>query len=161
MDYTQEPTFNALVAGTEEMIRVLANAGNPDAESLVLRTLGWNNLQGHARALVPLAVWFYLKNPSHLSVIRASTTLATNMGRGSSEARAGFWRQVQRDLRSSLSADGSDRLAVGDQTRSPETAAAVARTYLPQAFGGSHRSGGAGATVLKRTLKILSHVLPG
>ena len=158
VDYTDNPLFSARHAAIETAIHVLAHAGVADADMLVLRQLGWNNLQGHARAVVPLAIWFLTHEPHHGEHIRDNTDLATSMTGGSRESRGAFWRPIQGEMRSLLRHHGGDRIAMGERGNSPETARRIARTYLSTRYGGGQTSGGAGDTVFKRTLKIASHV---
>lgn len=162
VDMTQDAIFTALVAATEEVIEVLANAGVRDARALVMRQRGWNSLQGHTRGLIPLAVWFIRTYPQHLGNLRGSTTLATNMGPRSAEARDHVvWQPIQTDLSNLLASDGADVISPpGTSPRSPRTAQEIADTYLSTSYGGGQPTGHAGNTVVKRTLKLLAHVLP-
>ena len=158
---TRDAAFSALIAAAEASINTLANAGVRDAHALVLRQKGWNNLQGHARALIPLALWFIRAHPAHLASLRKSTSLRSDMGRSSREARnRGLWQPIQADLRGFLSRKGSDIITVRASTRSPQTAQHVANTYLSDTYGGGQTTGQAGNTVFKRTLKLLAHILP-
>lgn len=157
---TNNASFTALVAATETMVAVLANAGIPDAEMLMLRQAGWNNLQGHVRGLIPLAAWFIRHEPSHLQVLHARTNLNSNMSSISSEARGSVWDAVARDLRHLLSTRGGDVITVATNSSTPTTAARIARTYLSTQYGGGQNRGGAGNTVFKRTLKLMAHALP-
>lgn len=88
------------------------------------------------------------------------TNLGTNMSNTSQEARGAFWDDVKAVLRASLQQYGNDLIAVGLRTTSPETAQEIAHTYISADYGGGQTSGGAGTTVLKRTLKLLAHTLP-
>lgn len=161
MDYTADAQFQARREALEAMIAALALPGArcDDAVALVRRQLGWNNLQGHARALVPLALWFALRHRPLLRTVRNRTSLRVEMNRGSAEARDDVWLDVQQELRADLAAQGNDIVSIGPQANSPSTARAIARTYLSADYGGRHALGGAGNTVLKRTLKILAHTL--
>ena len=161
-DFTRDATFTALVAATEGVIiDVLANAGVRDARALVMRQRGWNNLQGHTRGLIPLAVWFARAYPQHLNLLRTSTNLGSGMGRSSAEARnQALWLPIQGDLRAHLTANGADVIAPGARPRSPQTAQEISDTYLSASYGGRQTTGQAGNTVFKRTLKVLAHVLP-
>jgi len=160
-NFTQDPAFTALVAGTEQIIAILAGARVPDAKSLAARQAGWNNLQGHARGVIPLAVWFIRQHPHHLTRLRGSTRLRMSMSRHSSEAgNVALWQPIQSDLIQSLVMNGTDIISIGTSARSPRTAQDIANTYLSNLYGGAQTTGQAGNTVLKRTLKLLAHVLP-
>ncbi len=160
-DLTRNARFTSLVAATERVIDVLATAGVDDAIKLMLRQRGWNSLQGHVRAVMPLAVWFVRAHPEHLDAVRRATRLGTPMHGGSSEARnRAVWRPIQRDLKALLTKQGNDVISVALASRTPTTAAEIAKTYLARDYGGGQTSGKAANTVFKRTLKLLAHVLP-
>ncbi|MXX19418.1 MAG: hypothetical protein F4X03_10735 [Dehalococcoidia bacterium] len=159
VDYTKDPLFSARHAAIETAIHVLASAGVVDADRFVLRQSGWNNLQGHARAVMPLAVWFLTHEPHHGEDLRDNTDLVTTMTARSGESRGTFWRPIQAEMRILLRDHGGDRIAVGERRNSPETAVRIARTYLSTRYGGGQARGGAGDTVFKRTLKITSHLV--
>ena len=157
-DYSNSPLFAARLVAAESAISELAEAGVEDANKLVIRSEGWNNLQGHARAVIPLAIWFLTLAPTHTSNVRDNTYLTTDMSSTSTEAQAAFWEAIQNEMKALLGKQGSDRIVVGTQSNSPETAERIAETYLSERYGGGQTSGGAGDTVFKRTLKIVSHV---
>lgn len=160
VDYTQNLNFRAMQEATDVLIRVTAAAGIRDARAIAERAAGWHNLQGHARAIVPLALWLVVHRPELLCTLRRETVLTEGMGGRSGESRALFWGGVSDALVALLNQRGDDRLVVGTQMNSPETADQIANTYLSAEYGGGQTRGGGGTTVLKRTLKILSHTLP-
>lgn len=145
---------------TDVLISVMAGGGVRDARAITDRAAGWHNLQGHARAIVPLAIWLVLHRPELLCTLRRETDMQVGMSVRSGESRAPFWEEVSDALVSLLDQRGGDRIVVGAQVHSPETAAHIANTYLSAEYGGGQRRGGGGTTVLKRTLKLLSHTLP-
>lgn len=159
-DYTKEPRFRALQQAAEGIIGVLAATGTKDAKSIAEREAGWHNLQGHARAVVPLALWLASRRPDLLCTIRAETDLGIEMSKTSVESSKKFWDDVKDALIDELAANGQDQIGVGSKSSTPETAREIANTYLATDYGGGQRTGGAGNTVLKRTLKLLSHTLP-
>ena len=160
-DLTRDPTFTSLVAGTEAIVHVLANAGVRDARFLVSRQAGWNVLPGEVRSLIPLAVWFIRRYPNHLYSLRANTSLGVGMGRNSPEARdPSLWQPIQTDLKDYLAMNGDDVIALATQPLSPITAQDIARNYLSAGYGGGHTGAQAGDSILKRTLKLLAHALP-
>ena len=157
---TRDPTFTALVAATEAIIHVFANAGVRDGRSLMVRQSGWNTLPGEVRSLIPLTVWFVRMYPNHLYSLRTNTSLGVTMGRGSPEARdPSLWQPIQTDLRDCLVTDGGDVISLATQPLAPVTARDIASNYLSARYGG-HTRGTAGDTLLKRTLKLLAHALP-
>lgn len=159
-DLRRDAAFVAAVAAARQAIGELASRGNADAAALVQRSGGWNNLQGHAHSIVPLAVFFARHRPLALGPIKGATSLRTSQSHGSREARKRtLWRQVQADLRNLLRNRGSDILAEEMRSNRPQTAQQIANTYLSSGYGGGQTSGGGGDTVLKRTLKLLAHVL--
>ena len=160
VDFTTDFKFGALLDATERVIDVLALGGVRDAIRLVDRAAGWNNLQGHMRAIVPLTVWVAWRRPELLCTIRAETNLDHEMSSSSQEARAAFWEDVKSALTLLLDQHGDDHVAIGVQANSPETARDIASTYLSSDYGGGQSTGGGGTTVLKRTLKLLAHTLP-
>ena len=159
-DYTQDSEFEALLEGTRGITGSLADRNVVDAQMLVRRSQGWHNLQGHARSIVPLAIWFIRQHPGVLCTIRANTNLNTMMNNASRESRGTFWDEVKVALATSLQQNGGDRIISGLQANSPETATEVATTYISDDYGGGQTTGGGGTTVLKRTLKLLAHTLP-
>src|SRR5688572_16960995 len=95
-DMTADVRFATLFASVERLLETLHNAGMPDARSLTWRQRGWNFLQGHARAVIPLAVWFAMQRPQHLRPVREATTLSAD---SSADGRnRTVWRAVQDDL---------------------------------------------------------------
>ena len=160
IDYTQDRGFGALLSATETITAVLAAGGVRDAQRLAERSVGWHNLQGHARAVVPLAVWLAMRHPEILCAIREMTDLGTLMSNTSPEARGAFWDDVKTLLRDSLRQSGHDLIAIRQRPSSPTTAREIATTYISADYGGGQTSGGGGTTVLKRTLKLLAHTLP-
>ena len=160
VNYTTDFRFGALLEATETIIGVLALGGVRDATRLVDRASGWNNLQGHMRAIVPLTVWLVWQRPELLCTVRAETNLTNEMSSRSQEARADFWEDVKIALRALLDQRGDDQVSIGVQINSPETAREIATTYLSSDYGGGQTMGGGGTTVLKRTLKLLAHTLP-
>ena len=160
-DLTRDPAFTSLVAGTEAIIHVFANAGVRDARLLMMRQAGWNALPGEVRGLIPLAVWFIRGFPNHLHSLRSNTSLGVAMGRDSRKATdSSLWQPIQTDLANHLAANGGDVIALGTQPSAPIPAEDIARNYLSARYAGNHRGSQAGDIVLKRTLKLLAHALP-
>jgi len=156
MDFRTDPTFVAGVAAAQAAIESLALAAIPDAEALVSRQAGENNLQGHFKALVPLAVLVLRDAPHLLAHIRGRTQVSNNMTARSPETRdQDLWTPVQQAAVQTVTTHSNDILVdrVGPGTASVSDAA----RYLSNAYGGTQTAGGAGDTVLKRTLKLLSH----
>ena len=160
IDYTEDVRFGALHGAVLAIIQALHLEGIGDATSLTQRRAGLYNLQGHARAVIPLAVWVALRRPDLLPEIRQSTNLHVVMDNQADETRAPVWDQVKEATIELLGARGQDRVSVGDEEDSPETAADTARTYLSDSYGGGQDTGGGADTVLKRTLKLMAHTLP-
>ena len=160
VDYTQDWRFGALLSATERITAVLAANDVADAQRIADRSVGWHNLQGHARAVVPLALWLARQHPEILCNIGGMTDLSIEMTNVSQESRGDFWDGVKTALIGSLQLNGDDRIISGQQANSPQTAHEIASTYISSDYGGGQTTGGAGTTVLKRTLKLLAHTLP-
>lgn len=159
-DYTADPAFTTTLFGVQAMIQRLAALDVADAQALVDRQHGEHNLQGHARRLIPLAVWLARQHPDILRSVRRETVLATAMDRGSTESRnRNLWSEVQEALRDALASCGDDLLTERDRTNAPASAKEAANAYLPVEWGGTQVGGGGGATVIKRALKLMSHTL--
>jgi hypothetical protein len=165
-DLRNDLAFGTAVGATRYVISELARRGVRDAQALAQRRSGWNNLQGHAHSLVPLAVFFARSNPPSLRAVRATTTLRRSMTARSQEAGDRvLWSSVEADMRALLAARGNDIVSEELRRRGPrrrrrrQTARQIARTYLSRTYGGGQTKGGAGNTVIKRTLKLLAHVL--
>ncbi len=158
MDLRHDAGFEAAVAAAEEVIYSMAKSGVPDARMLAARTAGWNNLQGHAHSIVPLAVLLVRRYPSVLTKTRRHTDLGRNMANRSTEARdTTVWSPVQAHLKKIITSRGTDIISETIRSGRPQSIADIAHTYLSRRYGGGQSSGGAGDTVLKRTLKLLAH----
>jgi len=142
-------------------IRGYSAAKIKDAQALTDREGGMHNLQGHTRAVIPLAVWIAYKEPSLLPKIKKGTTLKGEMTGHSVEARDNqIWGPLKKAMKRHLKLTGIDVIAEKTKANSPDSAAKIASTYLSDDYGGGQTSGGAGNTVLKRALKLLAHTLP-
>lgn len=135
-------------------IFLLADAGVPDAIELVERRSGKNNLQAHAAHLTPLAVMLLLRHGSLIGVLARGTRL-----REALSGRERIWSQLRHPVVRFIGTSGRERVSQTIRTRKPLTISEVAQTYLPLAWGGSHGTGGAGASTLKRALKLAAHAL--
>jgi len=159
-NYTRDPAFVAMIHGVDQMIVELAQQRIPDAQAIANRYAGDNNLQGHAKGLVPVAIWFARAHNSHLVRVRIATNLDRDMGQYRTETRdRTLWGPIQRDFIAALAAHGTDVVTSGGDPDTPHRVADIVSTYLPTSWGGNQRTGGAGGTVIKRTLKIMSHTL--
>jgi len=69
VDLRNNPSFRAAVDATRATIASLAQSGISDGQAIRARGLGENNLQGHARSVVPLAVLFARTYPQHLGPV--------------------------------------------------------------------------------------------
>lgn len=159
-NYLKRNDFLLLLDLLERTTAQFATKKIPDAGALIVREQGEHNLQGHARRVMPLAVWLVIRRPDLLNLIRSKTKLSNEMTASSSEARLAIWGQVKDAITNELSKGGSDLVSVADRANTPTTANEIAHTYLGAGYGGGQTSGGAGNTVLKRALKLLAHVLP-
>ncbi|WP_462409358.1 hypothetical protein [Neobacillus sp. Marseille-QA0830] len=159
-DYRNIVEFQAKLEGTRATIKSLADNGIPDARALIARGLGAHNLQGHDASILPLAVLYSQYNPSLLTDLKNLTSLNNDMGdRSNGEARNNFaWNPIKRDLAAFKAVHGSDIIAQELRSGIPQTVDDVLRTYLSDNYLGGHTTGGAGDTVLKRTLKLLGHI---
>ena len=159
-NYKNRKDFPLLLDLLEKTAKSFAAQKIPDARALVVREKGMHNLQGHAMRVMPLAVWLTIRRPDLLKLIRGKTKLANEMKATSSEARAAFWGKVKDAIKDELAANGVDVISSADKINTPTTAEEIAETYLSADYGGGQTNGGAGNTVLKRSLKLLAHVLP-
>ena len=158
-DLRNDPAFAGAVEAARAGITILAARNVRDARAITDRLSGWNNLQGHAHSIVPLGVVYARAHPNHIRQLRASTALVHGMGTGSAEARdQAIWRPIMNGMRRFLAARGGDIVSEEIGTRTPQSCQDIANTYLGTQYGGSHPLGGAGNTVLKRTLKLLAHL---
>lgn len=158
-DYRNDVKFQAKVTSTRAMIDQLAGDRVDDALAVQARGHGAHNLTGHEASLVPLAVLFSQYNSTLLTNIKNNTDLYHDMGvRGSSEARDNsVWNPIKAAMTSFKATHGADIIAE-DRFGNPLTVDDVSRTYLSDKYLGGQTTGGAGDTVLKRTLKLLGHV---
>lgn len=159
-NYRNRKDFPLLVDLLERAAKGFTAHKIPDAKALVVREKGLHNLQGHAMRIMPLAVWLAIRRPDLLKLIRSKTKLANEMKASSSEARGAFWGDVKDAIRAELMKNGKDVISTADKTNTPTTAQEIADTYLSTDYGGGQTSGGGGNTVLKRSLKLLAHVIP-
>ncbi len=159
IDYTNDNTFLVLFAAMRTIINRLADERVSDAISIRDRFNGQHNLQGHARGVVPLALWLALHRPRLLATIRDNTDLDVAMTGDSPEARAEFWTEIQAAITELLQQRGGDRIRRGEAADTPETTSEIARV-LSTLYGGNQTTGRGADTVLKRSLKLLAHVVP-
>ena len=159
-DIRQDAAFATAVAGARAAISQLHLRHRiPDATALYQRGRNVNNLSGHANSIIPLAVLIAREYPALLAVIRARTELRRAMTARSFEARDRYlWRKVMNATKLLVADRGGDIIAEELATGMPQSAKKVAKTYLSTAFGGSQTGGGAGNTVIKRTLKLLAYL---
>jgi hypothetical protein len=159
VNWTSDATFQISLGRLDGIITTAARLGHPDGQALHGRRQGVNNLQGHANALEPLAVLLAQNSPALLIEIKSLTNLSNDMGQGSSEARDPQIRSIIAsaiaDLRSTC---GNDVIAHEMRSNAPITVDSACDTYLSISLGGAQAAGGAGDTVVKRTLKLLAHL---
>ena len=159
-NYIKRKDFPLLMYLLERIATDFAAKKIPDAIALVVREKGVHNLQGHARRVMPLAVWLLIRRPDLLNLLRSKTKLTNEMTASSSEARSVIWEQVKTAINYELIKGGDDVISPADRANTPITAKDIALTYLSVDYGGGQTKGGAGNTVLKRALKLLAHTLP-
>lgn len=159
-DLRHDPAFAVAVESTRQAIFALATDHNiPDAEALVRRARGENQLSGHAHSVLPLAVLVARTFPHVLTIIRARTDLHNSMAPRASETRDTLiWTPVKRGVQLVVATRGDDIIAEEIRTGNSQTVDRVATTYLSLRYGGGQPQGGAGDTVLKRTLKLMAHL---
>lgn len=159
-DLRESPAFSGAVGATRHAIIDLArNHRVPDALALYNRERGVNNLQGHANSIVPLAVLMARIYPGILPIIRARTDIRNELGSGNHETRdRRIWDPVKNAAHLVIQTHGDDIIAETIGTAEGQTVEEVANTYLSVRFGGGQPRGGAGDTVVKRTLKLLAHL---
>ena len=159
-DIRHDASFATAVAGARAAIKQLHLPYNiPDATALYQRGRNVNNLSGHANSIIPLAVLISRVHPTILVFIRARTDLQTAMTARSSEARDRYlWKKVMSATKLLVAERGADIIAEELATGTAQSAQRIADTYLSTAFGGKQTRGGAGNTVIKRTLKLLAHL---
>lgn len=157
-DYRFDPAFRAAVAAVETGIEQLAANGVPDAQALMDRAAGVNNLQGHYNALVPLAVLLLRQQPHLVAHVKGRTDLAIDMGQERSEARdRATWAPVEAATSALIAAEPHS--IIGERLSPGLVTVQDAANYLSQDFGGVQSTGGGGNTVLKRTLKLVAHLM--
>jgi hypothetical protein len=156
-NYTLTKEFNDEISKLENNVRGLAKKKIPDALALLDRECGVHNLQGHARRLMPLAVWLVIRRPDLIDEVKRCTNLKNQMTSHSVEARGSFWNFVKSAMKSEIKKNGKDIISSSDKSNAPITVEEIARTYLSIDYGGGQVNGGGGNTVLKRSLKIISH----
>lgn len=171
-DLRNDPTFSNAVQRARDGVTAYAANGVPDAEALTEREAGGHNLQGHAWSVIPLAVHFGRHHRGTMDEIRrADLDLNIAMDDGYSaatedervasraETRHEVWDRASAEMRAFLTSPaGQDIVAETMAGGHPQTAQDVAQTYLKTTWGGGQTTGGAGNTVVKRTLKLLAHL---
>ena len=157
-DLRRKPEFAAAVAAARAGIAEFAKRRVPDAVAIQQRLHGKHNLQGHAHSVVPLAVLVARENRGLLQMARQRTKLRADMASTPEKRDALLWGSLEVAIRSVLGAQGGDCISETIKGDEPQTARRVAKTYLTMRYGGGHAGGGAGDTVLKRTIKLLAHM---
>lgn len=159
-DYRKSPAFAAAVSAVEAGIDSLAAHGVADAIALAQRAAGRNNLQGHYHTLVPFAVLVLRKNPQLLAHLKTRTHLQVDMGVDRAEARSvATWGPVAAAAAALIAAEPRSQIA--NRLSGGVADVGEAANYLSQNFGGVQGRGGGGDTVLKRTLKLVAHLVAG
>ena len=159
MDWTANVRFQKKLSRLDGIIATAARLGHPDGRALKARRQGQNNLQGHANALEPLAVLLAQTSPALLSVVKARTSLAANMGRGTTEARdSQITSNIASAIGSLCAACGSDIIAHELKSGNTITVDSACATYLSVGLNGGQTKGGGGDTVVKRVLKFLAQI---
>ena len=148
--------FQANIKASETIIRTLARFGIPDAQELIDRSHGKNNLQAHEKHLLRLAILFLRTKPSIGKMVRNNTYLNRPLS-----GRKPVWDRVANDFRQFARRHSGDVVSSTMRTNNPLTVEKICQTYLPDIWGGRHITGGAGAGTLKRAIKLLAHGLYG
>lgn len=157
-NWTKDLSFQLALARLGGAIAASAKLGLSDARAIRWRAAGGANLQGHVNALVPLALLLAKQDPSLVRRVRRTTSLANDMGKGSSEARdASLRTDIAAALSTLQASQGADVVAHEIRNGKAITVGQACSTYLSSSLGGSQRSGGAGDTVIKRSLKLIAH----
>lgn len=157
-NWTSDHKFQLALARLSGAIAASAKLGLSDARAIRWRAAGGANLQGHENALVPLALLLAMQDPSLVRRVRLTTSLAGNLGKGSTESRDKSLRDdIAAALLSLQTAKGSDVVSHEIRSRKPITVSKACNTYVSAALSGSQPRGGAGDTVIKRSLKLIAH----
>ncbi|NKC32063.1 hypothetical protein [Falsiroseomonas selenitidurans] len=156
-NWTTDIGFRLALARLGGAIVASGRLGLIDARSIRWRASGGANLQGHANTLVPLSLLLAMTDKTLVRRVRRDTDLTRDMGRGSVESLNKSLRDDIGVAMSNLrSTQGSDIVAQEIKSKRNITVNKACDTYLSIAMGGSHARGGAGDTVVKRTLKIIA-----
>lgn len=168
-DVRNEPKFASAKELARDAIVEYAAQGVGDAKALLRRAFGENNLQSHWHWMFPVAVYFAIQNFEVLGDVKNQTDLDNEMNTPHGEAGdTDLWNPIQEEFRDFLdSSQGGNIITekLGDP-REELTSRDVARGkpdgrdgLMSEAWAGGHADGGAGDTVVKRTLKLLAHLL--
>ena len=144
--------FENAVADVRQAIRLLGRAAVPDAVELLQRRSGKNNLQAHAEHLTRLAALFLLEHPKLAAELAEKTDLEASLS-----GRERIWGGLAGPFRTFVNKRGSAVVSREIASGVQLSVASLANTYLPVTWGGSHETGGGGASSLKRALKIGAH----
>lgn len=156
-DWARDHRFQLALARLSGAIAASAKLGLSDARAIRWRAAGGANLQGHENALVPVALLLAMQDPTLVRRVRRATDLANSMGKGSTESRDKALRDDIAAALSSLQAShGTDIVSHEIRSKRPITVSKACRTYVSVVLGGSQPNGGAGDTVVKRTLKLIA-----
>jgi hypothetical protein len=156
-NWVNDLRFQLALARLSGAIAAAATLGVCDARAIRWRAAGGANLQGHENALVPVALLLAMQNPSLVRQVRRSTSLIQSMRRGSTESQDKALRDdIAAALRGLRATHGTDIVSHQLRNNLPISVDHACRTYLSTRFNGSQQNGGAGDTVIKRTLKLIA-----
>lgn len=157
-DRTKQMAFKLAASRFEGALFAAARLGMRDAQAIRWRAQGGANLQGHANALVPVAILLAQLHPSVLKKVRIATNFLNSMGKGTPESRDPALRAIiEHAIRTLRKTNGPDVFAHELRSRKQITIDKACDTYLSAKLGGGQANGGAGDTVIKRALKIIAH----
>lgn len=150
----RDPAFQVALKAEEAIIRNFAKFGIPDAQELIDRSKGKNNLQAHEKHLLRVAVAFLRAKPKIAQIVRSHTSLDEVL-----DGRQAMWDSVANEFCKFVRRRGGDIASSTMRSNNPLTVTQISVTYLPDTWAGSHITGGAGASTLKRAIKLLAHAL--
>jgi hypothetical protein len=161
-DVRREQRFISACDLARDAVVEYAMEGVGDAKALLRRAFGENNLQAHWHSMFPVAIYFAIHNFDILDDIKENTDLGHEMTTGSPEAsNTELWDPVANQFQQFVNGNrGNDIVSEGmDDPTDERSVQDVAENFMSGTWAGGQAGGGAGDTVVKRTLKLLSHLL--
>lgn len=146
-------------------IQQYAVDGVGDAKALLRHSFCENSNQSHWYIGLPLTVYFVisiLESPNEreiLEKIKYNTKLSREMDGSSGESSEEVWDPVKKRFGEFVENKGDNHVAEEMSDGETKSVEGAVNSFMSETWHGNASGGGGGDTVVKRTLKIISHLI--